>query len=63
MQSLELFAREVMPEFHDREAEHQAWKAAVLRGDIQLEEIDVSPFNTSRAKPTKPPTRRAMDQT
>jgi alkanesulfonate monooxygenase SsuD/methylene tetrahydromethanopterin reductase-like flavin-dependent oxidoreductase (luciferase family) len=63
-ESLELFAREVMPEFHAREAEHQQWKASVLRGDIQLEAIDTDPFNVSgRAKPTKPPTRQATDQT
>jgi luciferase family oxidoreductase group 1 len=43
--SLELFAREVMPEFHDREPEHQAWKQRVLAGEIQLDEIDTSPFN------------------
>jgi alkanesulfonate monooxygenase SsuD/methylene tetrahydromethanopterin reductase-like flavin-dependent oxidoreductase (luciferase family) len=34
--SLELFAAEVMPEFHDRDADHQAWKAKVLAGDIVL---------------------------
>jgi alkanesulfonate monooxygenase SsuD/methylene tetrahydromethanopterin reductase-like flavin-dependent oxidoreductase (luciferase family) len=56
-ESLELFAKEVMPEFQAREAEHQQWKAAVLRGEIQLEAIDTQPFNApGRAKPTKPPT-------
>ena len=46
-----------MPEFQAREAEHQQWKAAVLRGEIQLEAIDTQPFNApSRAKPTQPPT-------
>ena len=51
--SLELFAREVMPEFHDREPEHQAWKQKVLSGEIQLEEIDTSPFNVrSNQTPT-----------
>jgi alkanesulfonate monooxygenase SsuD/methylene tetrahydromethanopterin reductase-like flavin-dependent oxidoreductase (luciferase family) len=44
--SLELFAQQVMPEFHDREPEHQEWKRKVLAGEIQLEEIDVEPFNT-----------------
>jgi hypothetical protein len=34
--SLELFAREVMPEFHAREAEHARWKADVLAGRIDL---------------------------
>ncbi|MBI5948630.1 MAG: LLM class flavin-dependent oxidoreductase [Chloroflexi bacterium] len=43
--SLELFAREVMPEFHDREPEHQAWKRAVLAGEIQLEDIDTARYN------------------
>ncbi|HUF32953.1 MAG TPA: LLM class flavin-dependent oxidoreductase [Acidimicrobiales bacterium] len=38
--SLELFATEVMGEFHGREDEHQAWKRAVLAGDIELEELD-----------------------
>jgi alkanesulfonate monooxygenase SsuD/methylene tetrahydromethanopterin reductase-like flavin-dependent oxidoreductase (luciferase family) len=38
--SLELFARDVMPEFHEREPEHQAWKQAVLSGELELEPID-----------------------
>lgn len=38
--SLELFAREVMPEFHDREPEHQAWKDAVLGGEVELLDPD-----------------------
>ena len=41
--SLDLFAKEVMPEFHARENEHQAWKAGVLAGEVQLDEIDTSP--------------------
>jgi alkanesulfonate monooxygenase SsuD/methylene tetrahydromethanopterin reductase-like flavin-dependent oxidoreductase (luciferase family) len=40
--SLELFAKEVMPEFHEREPEHQAWKQAVMAGEIQLEDIDLT---------------------
>jgi len=43
-ESLELFAREVMPEFHAGEAEHQAWKEQVLKGEIALDEIDTAPF-------------------
>ncbi|MBV9862408.1 MAG: LLM class flavin-dependent oxidoreductase [Alphaproteobacteria bacterium] len=43
-ESLELFAREVMPEFHDREPEQQAWKQQVLNREIELEEIDTQPF-------------------
>lgn len=43
-ESLELFAAEVMPEFHAAESEHQAWKAQVLDGRLQLAEIDTTPF-------------------
>jgi alkanesulfonate monooxygenase SsuD/methylene tetrahydromethanopterin reductase-like flavin-dependent oxidoreductase (luciferase family) len=46
--SLELFATEVMGEFHDREAEHQEWKRSVLAGDLVLEEIDTGPFAVPR---------------
>lgn len=35
-ESLELFAREVMPEFHANEPRHQAWKAEVLAGERAL---------------------------
>jgi luciferase family oxidoreductase group 1 len=37
--SLELFAKEVMPEFHGMETEHQAWKADVLANRIVLEDL------------------------
>ena len=37
--SLELFAKEVMPEFHGMETEHQAWKADVLAGRTVLEDL------------------------
>jgi len=48
-ESLELFAREVMPEFkHD--PEHEAWKIAVMSGDIQLEEIDTQAFTDRYGK-------------
>jgi len=43
-EALELFAREVMPEFHAMEPAHQAWKAGVLDGSIDLAEIDTEPF-------------------
>jgi len=43
--ALELFAREVMPEFHDREEAHQEWKRGVLEGRIELEEIDTTPYD------------------
>jgi alkanesulfonate monooxygenase SsuD/methylene tetrahydromethanopterin reductase-like flavin-dependent oxidoreductase (luciferase family) len=42
--SLELFAREVMPEFHANIPEHETWKAKVLARDIGLEEIDTQQF-------------------
>ena len=48
-ESLELFAKEVMPEFqHD--PEHEAWKASVMCGDIQLEEIDTAAFTDRYGK-------------
>ena len=43
--SLELFAKEVMPEFHGREDAHQEWKQGVLSGDIVLEDIDTDQYN------------------
>ena len=43
-ESLEMFASEVMPEFHAAEAEHQNWKQRVLNREIELEEIDTDPF-------------------
>src|SRR6202035_1066673 len=43
-ESLELFAREVMPEFHADEPAHQEWKRKVLAREIELEEIDTQPF-------------------
>ena len=49
-QSLELFASEVMPEFQERDAEHQAWKAAVLSGELELEEIDTAAHGFTRPK-------------
>jgi alkanesulfonate monooxygenase SsuD/methylene tetrahydromethanopterin reductase-like flavin-dependent oxidoreductase (luciferase family) len=49
--SLELFARDVMPEFHAREDEHQEWKRRVLGGDIVLEEIDTEPYAVARRRP------------
>ncbi len=60
--SLELFAREVMPEFHAREPLHQQWKQAVLNRELDLENIDTEPFNFSRGrKPTLPSTREKVD--
>jgi alkanesulfonate monooxygenase SsuD/methylene tetrahydromethanopterin reductase-like flavin-dependent oxidoreductase (luciferase family) len=42
--SLELFAREVMPEFHANVPAHEEWKASVLSGEIELEEIETEAF-------------------
>jgi alkanesulfonate monooxygenase SsuD/methylene tetrahydromethanopterin reductase-like flavin-dependent oxidoreductase (luciferase family) len=42
--SLELFAKEVMPEFHANIPAHEEWKADVLSGKIALSQIDVAPF-------------------
>ena len=42
-----------MPEFHAREPEHQKWKAGVLAGEIELEEVDTEAFSfRGSAKPT-----------
>ncbi|MGB1879904.1 MAG: LLM class flavin-dependent oxidoreductase [Gammaproteobacteria bacterium] len=43
--SLELFAREVMPEFHEAQPEHEAWKQDVLAGRIELPDLDTSPYD------------------
>jgi alkanesulfonate monooxygenase SsuD/methylene tetrahydromethanopterin reductase-like flavin-dependent oxidoreductase (luciferase family) len=43
-ESLDLFAREVMPEFHARIPEQQVWKQKVLNRETELEEIDTAPF-------------------
>lgn len=42
--SLELFAKEVMPEFHANIPAHEEWKSDALSGKIALSEIDVAPF-------------------
>jgi hypothetical protein len=48
-ESLELFAKEVMPEFqHD--PEHEEWKKGVMSGAIQLEEIDTKAFTDRYGK-------------
>ncbi|HEX9259233.1 MAG TPA: LLM class flavin-dependent oxidoreductase [Acidimicrobiales bacterium] len=44
-EALERFAADVMPEFHEREDDHQVWKQAVLAGEIDLPEIDTDPYN------------------
>ncbi|MDQ1395869.1 MAG: hypothetical protein QOG64_1128 [Acidimicrobiaceae bacterium] len=40
--SLELFAREVMPEFHDAEPAHLEWKQGVLAGEIDPAGADLA---------------------
>jgi alkanesulfonate monooxygenase SsuD/methylene tetrahydromethanopterin reductase-like flavin-dependent oxidoreductase (luciferase family) len=42
--SLDLFAREVMPEFHAREGDQQRWKSQVLEGRVALEQLDTRPY-------------------
>jgi alkanesulfonate monooxygenase SsuD/methylene tetrahydromethanopterin reductase-like flavin-dependent oxidoreductase (luciferase family) len=42
--SLELFAAEVMEEFHANVPAHEEWKAGVMAGEIELEEIDTAGF-------------------
>ena len=60
--SLELFAKEVMPEFHERDKHQLAWKEAVLNQEIELEELDTDPFNfTARGAPKLPSSREARD--
>ena len=39
------FAEEVMPAFHGEEAAHAQWKAAVLKGDIVLEDLDTQGYD------------------
>ncbi len=60
--SLKLFAREVMPEFHADEANHQDWKRRVLNREIVLDDIDTEPFNFARGRePTKKATGDQRD--
>jgi len=42
--SLELFAAQVMPEFVERHALQEQWKAEVLAGERSLAEIDTAPY-------------------
>jgi luciferase family oxidoreductase group 1 len=48
---LELFAREVMPEFQDRDGEHQEWKRRVLEGALELDAIDTDPYRLYLIQP------------
>src|SRR5438552_893083 len=60
-ESLELFAKEVMPEFHANEAEHQDWKRKVLAREIELEEIDTQPFRDRFGPNSVQPTQAAAE--
>jgi alkanesulfonate monooxygenase SsuD/methylene tetrahydromethanopterin reductase-like flavin-dependent oxidoreductase (luciferase family) len=55
--SLELFASEVMPEFHALEPAHQEWKADVLAGRVTLDDIDTAGHLTAIAQ-SNPATNR-----
>src|SRR3984957_2000071 len=44
-ESLDLFAKEVMPEFHDRQAAQDIWKQDVLAGRIVLEDLDTDRYD------------------
>ncbi|MBV8908328.1 MAG: LLM class flavin-dependent oxidoreductase [Sphingomonas sp.] len=41
--SLELFGKEVMPEFHALIPQHEAWKKKVLTGEIELPDAEADP--------------------
>ncbi|MBV9331779.1 MAG: LLM class flavin-dependent oxidoreductase [Alphaproteobacteria bacterium] len=47
--SLELFAKEVMPEFHERENEQKRWKDRVLAGEIELPDSEPEPARELKA--------------
>lgn len=49
-ESLELFAKEVMPEFQAMTPQQDEWKQKVLSGEIKLEEIDTSPYKSRFSK-------------
>ena len=59
-ESLELFAREVMPEFQAAHPELLKWKEKVLNREIELDEIDTTAFkdryggNMANIKPEAP---------
>ena len=60
--SLKLFALEVMPEFQSRHDLQEEWKAAVLAGEITLEDIDTDPYNfKARGKPTQPSSKETRN--
>ena len=64
--SLELFAREVMPEFQARDAEQQRWKEDVLAGRVELPDLETAPYtayshqNADIVRPTAEELKRKM---
>jgi hypothetical protein len=40
-----------MPEFHERDHQHQEWKERVLAGELELDEIDTAPYAIARRRP------------
>jgi alkanesulfonate monooxygenase SsuD/methylene tetrahydromethanopterin reductase-like flavin-dependent oxidoreductase (luciferase family) len=57
-ESLELFAREVMPEFQAREPARLEWKRAVLAGELALEDIDLAPYRAATLQTPTDSTRK-----
>ena len=63
-ESLELFGKEVMPEFQGHHAAHEAWKAKVMRREIELEEIETAAFKDrygAKAMPAQVRVPKARD--
>jgi predicted RNase H-like nuclease (RuvC/YqgF family) len=44
-ESLDLFAKQVMPEFHDRQPAQEQWKQDVLSRKIVLEDLDTEKYD------------------
>ena len=56
MDSLQLFATRGHAGVPRRRLAHQTWKQGVLAGEIELDDIDITPYVTpTLAAPTKPP--------
>jgi alkanesulfonate monooxygenase SsuD/methylene tetrahydromethanopterin reductase-like flavin-dependent oxidoreductase (luciferase family) len=66
-ESLELFAKDVMPEFQEAHPQLLKWKEQVLNREIELEEIDTSAFkeryggNMKNITPVDPPKVQAAE--
>jgi hypothetical protein len=57
-EALELFAAEVMPEFHEREPEHQEWKRQIINGEIEIKHYDLDAY---RMRSNQTPTLKHDD--